>query len=110
MQREWKSAAAKSWQWPRLESLWADVKFALRQMKKSPGFAVVVVVTLALGIGANTTVFSIVDAALLRPLPFAHPEQLAEVQSREVNGTYTSGAVSYPDFFDWRAQNHSFAG
>lgn len=96
------------WQWPRVESLWADVKFALRQMRKTPAFAVVVIVTLALGIGANTTVFSIVDAVVLRPLPYAHPERLVEVQSRVSTGTYLSGAVCYPDFFDWRTQNHSF--
>ncbi|HUH61761.1 MAG TPA: ABC transporter permease [Terracidiphilus sp.] len=87
-----------------------ELRYALRQMKNSPGFAAVVIVTLALGIGANTTVFSIVDAVLLRPLPFAQPERLVEVQSREGNKTFIGGAVSYPDFFDWRAQNHSFAG
>jgi len=96
------------WQWPRLESLLADVKYALRQMKKSPGFATVVIVTLALGIGANTTVFSIVDAVVLRPLPYVHPERLVEIQSRVSTGEFLGGAVSYPDFFDWRAQNHSF--
>lgn len=97
------------WQWPRMESLWADVKFALRQMRKAPGFAVVVIITLALGIGANTTVFSIVDAVMMRPLPYAQPERLVQVTSREVTGAgLVGGAVSYPDFFDWRAQNHSF--
>ncbi len=96
------------WQWPRIESLWADVKFALRQMRKTPAFAVVVIVTLALGIGANTTVFSIVDAVVLRPLPYAHPERLVEIQSKISTGAYLGGAVCYPDFFDWRAQNHSF--
>jgi predicted permease len=94
------------WQWPRVESVWADVKFALRQMRKSPGFAAVVIVTLALGIGANTTVFSIVDAVLLRPLPYAQPERLVQVTSRQAGGAGLS--VCYPDFFDWRAQNHSF--
>ncbi len=96
------------WQWPRVESLWADVRFALRQMKKTPGFAVVVIVTLALGIGANTTVFSIVDAVVLRPLPYAHPERLVDIQSKVSTGAYLGGAVCYPDFFDWRSQNHSF--
>jgi putative ABC transport system permease protein len=91
-----------------VENVRRDVGYALRQMKKSPGFALVVVVTLALGIGANTTVFSIVDAVLLRPLPYAHPERLVEVQSRETTGTLSGGAVSYPDFFDWRAQNRTF--
>ncbi|HZZ39861.1 MAG TPA: ABC transporter permease [Acidobacteriaceae bacterium] len=92
-----------------LESLRRDVRYALRQLKKAPGFTAVVIVTLALGIGANTTVFSIVDAVLLRPLPYAHPEQLVEVQSLEGRDGFISGAVSYPDFFDWRAQNHSFS-
>ncbi|MGA7524316.1 MAG: ABC transporter permease [Acidobacteriaceae bacterium] len=89
-----------------LEGGWRDVRYALRQLKKAPGFTTVVIVTLALGIGANTTVFSIVDAVLLRPLPYAHPEQLVEVRSRQV---LQDGAVSYPDFFDWRSQNHSFS-
>lgn len=91
-----------------LESLRRDVRYALRQLKKAPGFTAVVIVTLALGIGANTTVFSVVDAVLLRPLPYAQPQRLVEVQSRESNGIYEGSAVSYPDFFDWRAQNHSF--
>jgi predicted permease len=93
---------------PWIENLRRDMGYALRQMRKSPGFAAVVVVTLALGIGANTTVFSIVDAVLLRPLPYAQPERLVEVQSQEATAGIGSGAVSYPDFFDWRAQNHSF--
>lgn len=91
-----------------LEGLWRDVRYGFRQLKQSPGFAVVVMVTLALGIGANTTVFSIVDAVLLRPLPYPQPQQLVEVWSRE-GGVIVGGAVSYPDFFDWRAQNHSFS-
>ena len=77
-------------------------------MRKTPAFAVVVIVTLALGIGANTTVFSIVDAVVLRPLPYAHPERLVEIQSKVSTGAYLAGAVCYPDFFDWRVQNHSF--
>ncbi|MGB9031930.1 MAG: ABC transporter permease, partial [Acidobacteriaceae bacterium] len=93
---------------PLLENLRRDGAYALRQMRKSPGFAAVVIITLALGIGANTTVFSIVDAVMLRPLPYAQPQRLVEVISREVSGTSVSGAVCYPDFFDWRSQNHSF--
>jgi putative ABC transport system permease protein len=91
-----------------LEGFWRDVRYALRQLKKAPGFTAVVIITLALGIGANTTVFSIVDAVLLRPLPYAQPQQLVEVWSRE-SGSIAGRAVCYPDFFDWRAQNHSFS-
>jgi predicted permease len=91
-----------------LDGLGRDVKFALRQLRKSPGFAATVIATLALGIGANTTVFSIVDAVLLRPLPYYQPQRLVEVRSSDVGGVYEGSDVSYPDFFDWRAQNHSF--
>ena len=91
-----------------LAGLGRDIRFAFRQLRQSPGFAATMIVTLALGIGANTTVFSIVDAVLLRPLPYAHPERLMEVQSRVSTGEFLGNAVSYPDYFDWRAQNHSF--
>ncbi|HEY1499960.1 MAG TPA: ABC transporter permease [Acidobacteriaceae bacterium] len=91
-----------------VENLRRDMGYALRQMRKSPGFAAVVMVTLALGIGANTTVFSIVDAVMLQPLPYAHPERLVEVGSQDAMGSGGSTAVSYPDFFDWRVQSRSF--
>ena len=89
--------------------LWRDARFGMRMLLKKPGLHAAMGLTLALGIGANTTVFSIVDAVLLRPLPYAHPEQLMEVRSRQTAGAMQDGAVCYPDFFDWRAQNQSFA-
>ena len=92
-----------------VEGVGRDVKYALRQMKKAPGFAGVVIVTLALGIGANTTVFSIVDAVILRPLPYAQPQRLAEVLAQSSRHRFEEEDVSYPDYFDWRAQNHSFS-
>jgi predicted permease len=83
-----------------------DLHHAIRQMKKAPGFTLVVMITLALGIGANTTVFSIVDAVMLRPLSYFQPQRLIEVQSSDEN-TAESSNVSYPDFFDWRSRNRT---
>jgi putative ABC transport system permease protein len=92
---------------PLMQQLGRDLRFALRQLRKSPGYSIVVIVTLALGVGANTTVFSVVDAVMLRPLPYAEPQRLVEVASADANSPVPR-SVSYPDFFDWREQNHSF--
>jgi predicted permease len=67
------------WQWSRLESLFADLKLALRRLRKAPGFGITVLLTLAIGIGANTAVFTVVDTILLKPLPYPQPEQLVAV-------------------------------
>ena len=67
------------WQWPTLESLLADLKLALRRLRKAPGFGIAVLLTLAIGIGANTAVFTVVDSVLLKPLPYPEPEQLVAV-------------------------------
>jgi putative ABC transport system permease protein len=92
---------------PVMEGIVQDVHFALRVLRKSPGFAVVAIVTLALGIGANTTVFSVVDAVMLRPLPYEQPERLIEAKSSS-KGSFLANDLSYPDFFDWRSQSRSF--
>lgn len=101
----------ETWMYPFIESLWADFKYAIRQLRKSPGYSFTAILILALGIGATTAVFSLVNAVLLRPLPFREPNQLMWVtqQDHSLPGTATE-SLSYPDYFDWRAQNHTFSG
>ncbi len=83
-----------------------DVRYAVRQLRKSPGFTLVAVLTLGLGIGANTAIFSVVEGVLLRPLPYRHSDQLARVWS--TSNRLSRDVSSYPDFKDWADQNHSF--
>lgn len=97
------------WQWPRVESVWTDAKFSLRQLVKSPGFTVSALLTLGLGIGATTAVFSIVYAVLFHPLPYHQPDRLVSIQSRTTVGVSGPGPVSYPNFFDWRSRNGVFS-
>src|ERR1700691_4447768 len=68
------------WQWPRGESWWADARLAMRRLGRAPGFAVTAILTLAIGIGANTAVFSVVNSVLLRPLPYPRAEQLVSLR------------------------------
>jgi predicted permease len=84
----------EAWQWPALESILADLKFAFRRLRKSPGFAVTVLLTLAIGIGANTTVFSVVNGVLLKPLPYPEPQQLVQLRLN------APGAPGLADFRD----------
>ena len=92
-------------QW--LEELTDDLKFAFRQLKSSPAFTLVATVTLALGIGANSAIFALVDATLLRPLPYGEPEQLVSIW--ESSTTTERGYVSPLNMLDWNARSHTFA-
>jgi len=83
-----------------------DLRFALRQLAKNPAFTIIATLALALGIGANTAIFSVVNAVLLRPLPYPQPDDL--VVLRERTASFPNGSVSYPNYLDWRAGQHSF--
>ena len=97
---------------PFLVSLRSDFHFALRQLRKSPGFAAAAVLTLALGIGATTAVYSLVDGVLLRPLPLPHPETLFAIHTRvqQPGGGPWDDDTSYPDYLNWVARNDTFTG
>ena len=91
-----------------MEMFWQDIRYGVRMLLKAPSISIVATIALALGIGANTAIFSVVNSVLLRPLPFANSEQLMNVwETDSVRGS-VRGAASYPNFVDWREQNHVF--
>jgi predicted permease len=93
-----------------LESLLSDIRFALRWLRKSPGFTLVAVASLAIGIGFNTALFTIVDAALFKPLPVAAPERLVDLFTSDSTGVMSFSTSSYPDYLDLQASNDVFDG
>ena len=90
-----------------------DLRFALRTLRHNPGFALVAIVSLALGIGANAAIFSLGEFLLLRPLPVPHASEVVVVQAQlrgESPGLIQESALSYPDFIDFQKKSNSFAG
>jgi hypothetical protein len=87
--------------------IYQDVRYAGRMLGKNPGFSAVIVLTLALGIGANAALFSVVNGVLLNPLPFPQPEQLVALNQSKPN--VAAGSISYPNFLDWQKENQTFS-
>jgi putative ABC transport system permease protein len=94
------------WQWPRLESLIQDMRFGTRMLLKRPGFTLIAVITISLGIGANTAIFSVVNAALLKPLPYRDPDRLMFLRGTQPNGRLS--LLSFQEFNEFRDQSGVF--
>jgi putative ABC transport system permease protein len=91
-----------------MQNIWQDLRYGVRMLLKKPGFTAIAVITLALGIGANTAIFSVVNAVLLLPLPYRAPEELVMVRHFDKTKGTKLTTVSYPNFQDWRAQSSVF--
>ncbi|HET7215073.1 MAG TPA: ABC transporter permease [Terriglobia bacterium] len=96
-----------SWHVRFMNELFQDFRYGLRQLRRSPGFTAVAINTLALGIGANTAIFSVVNGVLLNPLPYPQPERLVALYSRTEQ--FSRASISYPNFLDWERDNRSFS-
>src|SRR3954463_5752259 len=88
--------------------MWSDLRYAARSFRNAPALTAVLILTLALGIGANTAIFSVIDAVLLRPTPLSNPDRLAMVWETDRNTGTTREPASFPDYLDFRAQTRTF--
>jgi predicted permease len=104
-----KEDCREMWTFTWLETLWQDVRYAARILAKSPGFAAVVIFSLALGIGANTAVFSAMNTVLLRALPYEHPDTLATIWTTQKTDPGSEDLPPIAEVTDWKKQNHAFA-
>ena len=90
-----------------METLLQDIRYGIRMVAKSPSFAVIAILTLALGIGANTALFSVVNGVLLNPLPYDQPDRLVAIYSK--TSEFPRSSISYPNFLDWVREQRSFS-
>ena len=90
-----------------MNQLWQDLRYAVRMLAKVPAFTAVAILTLALGIGANTALFSVINSVLLAPLPFPQADRLMALFSKRI--AFDTASISYPNFLDWQRNNRTFA-
>ncbi len=91
-----------------MNAFWQDLRYGARMLFKNPGFTMVAIITLSLGIGANTTIFSVINSLLFKPIPFPEADRLVLVWQSQVNDPKNRNIISAPNFWDWRRENDVF--